>query len=181
MPRETAHPPAELSLDPHAAQAVLAAGAPLAQAKGVVLMLHGRGASAADILGLSEHFNFPRAGLFSPPGGRFHLVSKPLFSPVGQQPALAGFGLEEDRQPGQPGRRRGHPHPAHLPAGIFARRLPGAGICRAQRAALGRGLRVERRPDRPTRHAATATRMAAAARRSCWAAATPIRIFRARA
>jgi predicted esterase len=58
MPRETPHPPAVAAADPHSAQAVLAAGAPLAQAKGVVLMLHGRGASAADILGLSDHLIF---------------------------------------------------------------------------------------------------------------------------
>ncbi len=66
MPHETSHPPAEIVLDPHSGQAVLASGAPLAEAKGVVLMLHGRGASAADILGLSEHILFPGLAFLAP-------------------------------------------------------------------------------------------------------------------
>jgi len=66
MPRETSHPPLELALDPHSSQALLTAGAPLAEAKSVVLMLHGRGASAADILGLSEHILFPGLAFLAP-------------------------------------------------------------------------------------------------------------------
>ncbi len=42
--------------DPHAAQAVLHAGTALDQAPAVVLMIHGRGASAEDILGLASEF-----------------------------------------------------------------------------------------------------------------------------
>ncbi len=42
-----------IPLDPHRDQPVLTAGAPLAQAKGAMLMAHGRGASAEDILGLA--------------------------------------------------------------------------------------------------------------------------------
>jgi phospholipase/carboxylesterase len=38
--------------NPHANQSVLHAGAPLAEAKGALVLLHGRGASAEDILGL---------------------------------------------------------------------------------------------------------------------------------
>jgi len=41
-------------LDPHAGQPVLAAGADLADARLVAILLHGRGASAADILGLAS-------------------------------------------------------------------------------------------------------------------------------
>ena len=39
--------------DPHRAQAVVAAGAPLARARAAMVMVHGRGASAADILTLA--------------------------------------------------------------------------------------------------------------------------------
>ena len=39
--------------DPHRDQPVLTAGAPLAQARGAMLMVHGRGASAHDILSLA--------------------------------------------------------------------------------------------------------------------------------
>lgn len=38
--------------DPHAAGELLHAGEPLGSATGVVILLHGRGASAADILSL---------------------------------------------------------------------------------------------------------------------------------
>jgi predicted esterase len=41
-------------LDPHANQRVLQAGAPLSEAKGAVVLLHGRGGSAEDILSLAQ-------------------------------------------------------------------------------------------------------------------------------
>jgi phospholipase/carboxylesterase len=40
--------------DPHANQPVLTTGAALAEAAGAAILLHGRGANAADILGLAE-------------------------------------------------------------------------------------------------------------------------------
>ncbi|HMP40782.1 MAG TPA: hypothetical protein PKA05_10415, partial [Roseiflexaceae bacterium] len=40
--------------DPHAAAAAVHAGVPLAQARVAMIMLHGRGSSADDILGLAE-------------------------------------------------------------------------------------------------------------------------------
>jgi predicted esterase len=43
--------------DPHAQQPVRQLGAPLQDAKRVVILLHGRGADAADILGLSEYLD----------------------------------------------------------------------------------------------------------------------------
>lgn len=42
--------------DPHANQPVLQAGAPLSQARLVAILLHGRGATAGDILPLSREF-----------------------------------------------------------------------------------------------------------------------------
>lgn len=39
-------------MDPHAGQSIETAGAPLGQGKAAMIMLHGRGASARDILGL---------------------------------------------------------------------------------------------------------------------------------
>lgn len=46
-------------LDPHRSQPVLHLGAPLAEAHGAVILLHGRGASAQDILGLSNELAHP--------------------------------------------------------------------------------------------------------------------------
>lgn len=43
--------------DPHAGQPVLHAGPPIADARIVAIMLHGRGASADDILGLAGEFS----------------------------------------------------------------------------------------------------------------------------
>ncbi len=43
-------------MDPHANQPVLQAGAPLAQARLVAILLHGRGATANDILPISSEF-----------------------------------------------------------------------------------------------------------------------------
>lgn len=44
------------SQDPHAGQPVLHAGPPIDEARIVAIMLHGRGASAEDILGLASEF-----------------------------------------------------------------------------------------------------------------------------
>ncbi len=53
-------------LDPHADQPVRASGAPLDRAKGAVVMLHGRGASAAGILTLADEFVQPDLTYLAP-------------------------------------------------------------------------------------------------------------------
>jgi predicted esterase len=45
--------------DPHAGQPVRTVGEPLEQASAAVVMLHGRGASAEDILGMARELAFP--------------------------------------------------------------------------------------------------------------------------
>lgn len=52
--------------DPHAGQPVLTAGAPPAQAQAAVLLVHGRGASAEDILTLAAEFNQPGVAYWAP-------------------------------------------------------------------------------------------------------------------
>jgi len=61
-----------LSLDrqpagPHALQGVLTAGAPLAQARTAVLLVHGRGGSAGDMLGLAAALDAPTTTAFVAP------------------------------------------------------------------------------------------------------------------
>jgi phospholipase/carboxylesterase len=51
---------------PHAEQPVLHAGAPLAEARGAVILLHGRGASAEDILGLASALKQPGLAYLAP-------------------------------------------------------------------------------------------------------------------
>lgn len=70
MPREALSHPDAAALDPHAGQAVLAAGAPLTQARAALLMLHGRGANAADILGLSGRLSLPGLAFMAPQAAR---------------------------------------------------------------------------------------------------------------
>lgn len=52
--------------DPHADQPIRAAGAPLARAKGAVVMVHGRGASAESILTLADEFAQPDLAYLAP-------------------------------------------------------------------------------------------------------------------
>jgi len=49
--------------DPHRDQPILTAGAPLDQASAAMIMLHGRGSTAQDILSLSAYFDPDGAGL----------------------------------------------------------------------------------------------------------------------
>jgi predicted esterase len=51
---------------PHAAQPVFRAGAPLESARAALVLLHGRGASAADILALGEEVAAPNVALLAP-------------------------------------------------------------------------------------------------------------------
>jgi phospholipase/carboxylesterase len=55
-----------MSNHPHAGSAVLQSGAPLKQADLAVVLLHGRGGSAEDILGLSSAFNLPNVAYLAP-------------------------------------------------------------------------------------------------------------------
>jgi len=51
---------------PHAQKPVLEAGVPLAEARGAVVLLHGRGGSAEDILGLAGAFDLPGLAYLAP-------------------------------------------------------------------------------------------------------------------
>lgn len=53
-------------LDPHAAQPVLRAGTPLDRAAGAIILLHGRGGSAEDILTLGEALADDRFAMLAP-------------------------------------------------------------------------------------------------------------------
>lgn len=97
---------------PHGGRPVLAAGAPLETARGAVVMLHGRGGSAADILSLSAYFRAGDIAFLAPEAAgnvwypqRFmepRAVNEPaLSSALGTVAALAddlnAAGLADDR------------------------------------------------------------------------------------
>jgi phospholipase/carboxylesterase len=52
--------------DPHDGQPVATAGTPLAEARGAMVMVHGRGATAPGIIGLSREFSAPRMAFLAP-------------------------------------------------------------------------------------------------------------------
>ena len=55
-----------MTSDPHRNQPVLAGGRKLPGAAGAVILVHGRGASAEDILSLGREFNRPELAYFAP-------------------------------------------------------------------------------------------------------------------
>jgi phospholipase/carboxylesterase len=68
--------------DPHRGQPVLRAGADLSQAKAAVIMLHGRGADAADIIGLSEVIGRPEIIYLAPEAAGHTWYPNSFLSPV---------------------------------------------------------------------------------------------------
>lgn len=55
-----------MTADPHRGQPVLQRGQPLAEATGAVILVHGRGASASDILGLADALDAPQLAYLAP-------------------------------------------------------------------------------------------------------------------
>src|SRR5829696_3187832 len=57
---------AGVASDPHRGGRVFSGGAPLARARLAVVMLHGRGGSPDDMLGLAEHYALPDLAYLAP-------------------------------------------------------------------------------------------------------------------
>lgn len=76
--------------DPHAGQPVLQAGVDLAGARAAMVMLHGRGASAADILSLAELFERDGIAYLAPEAANNAWYPYPFLAPVERnQPYLS--------------------------------------------------------------------------------------------
>jgi predicted esterase len=75
--------------DPHRGQPVLDAGAPLGDAVGAVIMVHGRGADAADIIGLADAINRPKLAYLAPDAAGHVWYPRPFTAPqAANQPYL---------------------------------------------------------------------------------------------
>jgi predicted esterase len=75
--------------DPHRNQPILQRGAALDSAKGAVVLLHGRGASAEDILGLAQDFDLPDLAYLAPEAAEHTWYPYSFLSPIEQnQPWL---------------------------------------------------------------------------------------------
>jgi phospholipase/carboxylesterase len=75
--------------DPHRDQPVLQRGAAFRSATGAVVLLHGRGASAEDILGLAQDFDLPELVYLAPEAAEHTWYPYSFLSPIEQnQPWL---------------------------------------------------------------------------------------------
>lgn len=78
------------SHDPHAGQPVLHAGAPIAEARIVAIMLHGRGASPEDILGLAREFSARDVAYLAPQAANRTWYPYSFLAPIPQnEPGLS--------------------------------------------------------------------------------------------
>jgi predicted esterase len=69
---------------PHASQPVYTAGADLKEATSAMILLHGRGATAQDILSLSAEFNFPGLAFLAPQASDYTWYPNRFILPVDQ-------------------------------------------------------------------------------------------------
>lgn len=76
-------------MDPHDPQPVLHAGAPLKDARLAVIMAHGRGAAADDMIGLAETLRITDVAFLAPQAADYAWYPYPFMSPLAQnEPAL---------------------------------------------------------------------------------------------
>ncbi len=78
---------------PHAGQPVLRSGAALEEARLVVILLHGRGASARDILGLSTQFSATDIAWLAPQAARSTWYPHSFLAPLEQNEPWLGSAL----------------------------------------------------------------------------------------
>jgi len=98
--------------DPHAGQPVLRAGSPVADARLVAIMIHGRGASAENILQLAREFHAADIAYLAPQAAGSTWYPYSFLSPIEQNEPGISSGLrvieslidDVTRQGSQPGR-----------------------------------------------------------------------------
>lgn len=71
-------------LDPHAGQPILHRGAPMAGARLAAILIHGRGASAEDILGLSQEFSASDVAFLAPQAAGATWYPYSFLAPIAQ-------------------------------------------------------------------------------------------------
>ncbi len=69
---------------PHSNQPIYSAGAKLEDASAAMILLHGRGAPAEDILSLSTHFDYPHVAFFAPQADSYTWYPNRFIFPVEQ-------------------------------------------------------------------------------------------------
>ncbi len=75
---------------PHRGQPVLAAGEPIEQARAAMIMVHGRGASAEDILGVADSFRQPGFVYLAPQAAGYTWYPNSFLAPIASnEPGLS--------------------------------------------------------------------------------------------
>src|SRR6267378_4530624 len=78
------------TIGPHQGQPVLAAGEPLLHAQAAMIMIHGRGASAEDILSLAAEVNQPGFAYLAPQAAGYSWYPNSFLAPiVSNEPGLS--------------------------------------------------------------------------------------------
>lgn len=83
---------------PHQRQPVLSAGAPLAAAHSAMIMLHGRGASAEDILGLAAEFDQPDVAYLAPQAANHTWYPNRFTAPIASNEPYLSSALQRVRE-----------------------------------------------------------------------------------
>src|SRR5712692_3656551 len=94
MPSNTGDPrmsePSEKVTGPHQGQSLLVAGEPFGQAQAAMIMVHGRGASAEDILGLAAEFKQPGFVYLAPQAAEHTWYPNSFLAPIASnEPGLS--------------------------------------------------------------------------------------------
>ncbi len=80
----------ELSIGPHQGQTILTAGEPLANARAAMIMVHGRGASAEDILALTADLKQPGFAYLAPQAAEHAWYPNSFLAPIpSNEPGLS--------------------------------------------------------------------------------------------
>ncbi len=79
---------------PHESQPILEAGEPLATARAAVILVHGRGASAADIMTLGAELMHPGVAYFAPQAAGNAWYPNPFTSPIESNEPYLSSALE---------------------------------------------------------------------------------------
>ena len=74
--------PPQSRQDPHAGQDLLIVGEPLVSAHAALLLIHGRGASAIDILSLGDELDMPGFAFFAPQASGYTWYPQRFLSPL---------------------------------------------------------------------------------------------------
>lgn len=141
----------ETTDDPHAGQPVRAAGTPLADATGAMVLVHGRGATAESILPLGPDLTRDRMAFLAPQAATGTWYPNPFLAPIrDNEPWLSSAlraleGVLTDIE------AAGLDPSSVVIRGLLAGRLPRHRIRRAPPHPLSRAARVHRRRDRPSR------------------------------